>query len=289
MTKALTERWNGLERDALAGLTRGRPSSPFGLVDGRLDLRGLPLGSVSQLKKVTLTGADLSYADMEQVRLQHCRLADVILDNVDARNFSDHGNVFRGCRFERTNLAGSAIGFDGSRYEHCWFGRTRLTRAVFARAEFDDCTFEDCVLDGVDFNASSFERCVFRGPVKDVWFRGGYAHPAEAKRLGKSRPNQMRDVDFTAATLVDVTFSDGCDVSTLLLPDDGSVVRLDRWRARIDGAVAVATDEDIALFLASYRPHAQTQEEYVLAVADLERELGRTRADEALRLLRDAL
>ena len=288
MTKALVERWTGQQGDVLAGLARGRPPAPFGLVDGLVDLRGLPVSGVrgGHVKKLSAEGVDLSYSDWEQVRVERSRFADVRFDAVEARSLGDHGNTFERCSFDRANLGGSAIGFDGSRYVSCSFGRTKFTLAVFARAEFDDCVFEDAALRGVDFHASSFERCTFRGTLDDVWFRGGYPLPELQKQFGRARPNRMRDVDLSGAVLDFVTFSDGCDLSTVRLRPDGTQVHFDRWQARVDAAIAAATDDEVRLFVRAFQAHAKTQGEYVLDATGLEVELGKERTAEVLRLLR---
>ncbi|WP_010255405.1 hypothetical protein [Myroides injenensis] len=43
---------------------------------------------------------------------------------------------------------------------------------MFIQAEFVRISFKKFHITGVDFNASSFEKCDFEGQLNDIWFRG---------------------------------------------------------------------------------------------------------------------
>jgi hypothetical protein len=43
----------------------------------------------------------------------------------------------------------------------------------------------------------------------------------------------MKSVSFKNARLIDVDFSDGCDLSSIIPPDDGRHAVFDRWPVRI--------------------------------------------------------
>ena len=280
--KALTRRWTPQTvEDLLSVLRGGRQHQPFGLTDDKYgDLRGVPMPDEVELNRLNLLKSDLSGARLRYSWLEACAFENVRFNYTDMSGIADHGNTFRGCRFEKTNFREGCLGYRGSKYHRCLFVGANFTKTAFIRVEFDDCEFIDCKLKGVDFNASSFVRCSFIGVLEEVWFRGGYALPSDVREFGTARRNEMLNVSFEMAELRDVTFSNGCDLTSVKLPESGDYRLYSSWRARLEALRASSmgwSPDDMTnaeIFFNSYMVHAEQQDSYVLNCDDLRRELG---------------
>jgi fluoroquinolone resistance protein len=259
----------------------------FGLVRGRVDLRGFPFHELQvkerrrpglQARGLVFRAVDLTEALFGGVVLDGCLFEDCVFDRASMRSLDDHGNRFVRCSFDRTDLFDAAVGYDGSRYEDCTFDRARFRRAIFNRPEFDRCVFARCRLDGADFNGASFVECRFTGRLVGVWFRGGFEHRSHARTFGKPRPNEMLRVDFFEAELRGVHFSDGCDLSTAVVGPRH--ILLDDWPNRLRaamrelGGTADPTRTELQGFLRSYIRSNDDQQHYILNVDELREELG---------------
>lgn len=193
------------------------------------DWRGLPLPGERIVQGLHLRACDLTWSDLRQWEVEGCSFDDVVFDEANLGEWRDRGSTFTRCRFDRTRLAGSGVGYEGSRYVGCSFLAVDFRKVVFARPEFLDCSFENCRFSGVDFFASSFARCRFVGEIRDAWFRGTYPHAEDEQEFGPAPGNRMEGVDFSAASLRWVSFSDGCDVRTCKLPAHPMTVRYEGW------------------------------------------------------------
>jgi len=266
-------------------------SSPFGLHDGRVDLRGLVIPAKTSMRRVKMHNVDLGAATLSGTWIEACSFENVAFDDVAAIKVADHGNRFIECAFVGTNLKEAALGYRGSQFVRSTFVEADFRRAVFIRPEMDDVTFVDCRFEGVDLNATSFRRCTFRGEVKEAWFRGGFALPSDKDQFGAPRPNKMEDVSFENARLFGVTFSDGCELATVALPSDGSCFRFDRWKVRLEKLLEFATTrpaaerKEIEIFCRAHLVHAPWQDTYILSMEDLSSDYG----DEVARVIVDSL
>ena len=54
------------------------------------------------------------------------------------------------------------------------------------------------------------------------------------KEFGYAKQNKMLNVSFKDAILHDVTFSDNCDLSTVLFPKQGMYLFFDNWNEQLD-------------------------------------------------------
>lgn len=280
-------RWSLDQIEALHRILRevqAGSEGPFGRTDSRTDLRDFPLNLAAQrtsrggrlLKGLRLENVDLSGADLSGVRLEDSTFENCLLDRAVLENLTDLANRFFGCSFSSTSWRNAGIGYGGSTFAECSFYRAEFKGAVFIRGEFDDTVFNECRLDGIDFGASSFCRCVFTGTLRDVWFRGRFPNRAKTRRFGKPRPNKMEQVDFSSANLRDIIFSDCCGMGSVVLPDDGRHHLLDRWSERLLVArhALLAESEsaeraDALAYLESYRVHAEHQSSYIINRDDL--------------------
>ncbi len=259
-------------------------NSPFGLTeDGKQDYRGFQLEG-QQIRKIIFEEADFSYSNFSRSSFEKCEFNKVVFSKADFTEFSERGNVFFDSEFTKCKIIKAGIGYLGTKYIDVAFNNCNFQGAVFIRPEYDRCFFENCKLNGIDFNASSFVDCQFQGILKEVWFRGNFASQEESKQFGQSRVNEMINVSFKLAELQDVTFSDGCDLSTVILPEDSTYLYCDNWESRLmklkNGITKLSKETafEVQIFCDSYLVHADNQHQYILNSEDVKREYGEVAA-----------
>jgi len=244
--------------------------SPFGLLHGLADFRGLPLTELRRLRSLQIRGIDLSGANLARLNIENCVFENVNFEQADLTNVGDFGNAFEDCRFLRASFGAAVLGYSGTRYNGCLFDRTRFARTLLVRPEFSGCRFLDCHLKNIDFNGSSFDHCAFAGRLDDVWFRGGFPLPVDTEKYGAARPNTMTGVSFCDASLSGITFSDRCDLSTIVLPREGHYRLYSGWKKRLEGLEKVieawpdSERREADIFVAAYMVHAAKQEWYLV-------------------------
>ena len=92
----------------------------------------------------------------------------------------------------------------------------------FGIADFYNCTFINCDFQTA-FIAASFAHCNFIGEVANCVFCGPqYNRYYYGNRLDywASNKGRLHDVDLTKASLIDVDFRGGIDLSTTKFPTD---------------------------------------------------------------------
>ncbi len=255
--------------------------SPFGVTaNGQLDLRGLCLPERAELRMVNFMPADFGAASWKGIWLERCTFSESNFEKGSFQKVSEHRNTFTGCNFLKGSFREAAIGYKGSRYTNCTFDGADFRRAVFIRPEFDSCSFYHCKFDGCDLNGSSFERCRFVGTLREVWFRGGFAHPNDLSRYGQPRTNRMVEVSFESAALRNVTFSNHCDLSSVRLPSDGHYSLIAEWPRKLLNLQDQSAEwpdnqkKSASAFAATNLVHARTQDWFILNRDDLESEFG---------------
>ena len=131
----------------------------------------------------------------------------------------------------------------------------------------------------MDLQASNFENCEFIGKLDNVWFRGGFPTESLKKEFGYAKQNKMLNVSFEDAILHDVTFSDNCDLSTVVLPKQGMYLFFDNWDEQLDMIMNEGTanqsmtiKNDIVSFVEIHKVHSANQKYYILNVVDLLKE-----------------
>lgn len=287
MLTLLKSRWNNAtdKGTLLEVLTRNInrsvffEKSPFDLIHGYVDFRGVDFNRQGILN-VVFKKIDFSVSTFEASRIEGSFFNEVKFESVDFSNMVDLGNEFRGCTFKSCKFNVAALGYNGTKFTNCSFNACNFSRAIFIRAEFILCTFNDCKLKGVDFNASSFENCTFSGKVQEVWFRGGYALLSHIREFGVAKENKMKNVSFFDATLVDVTFSNNCNLSSIVLPASGQYFLYNNWLNRLEKLketiVGWPKEQKIEgeIFANSYLVHAKTQDWYVLSEKDVQNAFG---------------
>jgi fluoroquinolone resistance protein len=262
---------------------------------GLLDLRGIPLSLEPgmELNRVQIRDIDFSYAYFGHAILKQCVFEHVFLRGVENSRWNERGCRFVDVDFGEAKLRDAAIGIDGSIYERVSFQDADFSGAVFIRPQFKDCDFSNAKLRELDFNASNFVNCKFRGKLESVWFRKYYPSKSDEQRMGKAVPNEMRNVDFSDASLWDVVFTGGLDLSTVTVPKDGSHILLHHFdtalnRTRNEIEKLPWTDEEkkkVSIWINASLVYAISQPMWILNKKDVEMQFGVKVAQEFLKLL----
>ena len=229
--------------------------------NGYLDLRGFPLDVFIAMQEYTnlqrdellqnsggliankrFEKVDFSYADISRRHIERCKFYDCIFENTMMRNIDEEKNVFVNCVF-RKGIYGGSLGMGESDYKDVQFHSVKMHRTQMWWPNFENCLFYDCNLRGTDFGGAHFKNVKFVGKIEGVWFRG--KRPDRYKENCKWRPEiderweqiLPMGADFSEAALSNLTFSDSCDLSEVVLPSDEScylVLDLDAARADIN-------------------------------------------------------
>lgn len=255
--------------------------TPFGRRDGDfLDFRGYSAQQIL-VKDVIIRDADLSFADFSSSWMETNHFENCLFEKTDFSDVADHGNIFSHCVFVKCNFKFAVLGYRGSQYQNCVFRECNFQRTNFIRAEFVETDFLNCRLKCIDFSGSSFENCKFEGVLEDVWFRGTYGYESYFTEFGRPKPNKMENVSFVNADLIDMTVSDGCDLSTVKLKNDGKYFKYDNWPERLhflEREIGTWNNEhhkkEAQTFVKVGMVHAKKQDWKILNLDDLENYYG---------------
>jgi|CXWL01.1.fsa_nt_gi uncharacterized protein YjbI with pentapeptide repeats len=255
--------------------------SPFGRLGSDLiDFKGYNAIQIL-VKDVVLKDIDLSYADFSSSWMQANRFENCLFEKTDFSDIADHGNTFSHCVFKKCDFKLAVLGYEGSQYKNCTFKACSFQRTNFIRAEFVSTDFVDCRLKSIDFSGSSFENCKFEGLLDDVWFRGTYGYESYFTEFGQPKPNKMDNVSFENADLRNPAFSDGCDLTTVKVKNDGRHFKFDNWLKRLQFLEKEIENwedghhkNEAAIFVKVYLVHAPKQDWNIINLEDLERSYG---------------
>jgi uncharacterized protein YjbI with pentapeptide repeats len=146
-------------------------------------------------------------------------------EHLTAADFSDYrgdfgalGCVFEACDFRRMRprQISFASGMEPTRYVDCTFDGSKFQRIIEGLARFERCSFKDITIDKFFGHATEFIDCEFSGVLRHSVFFGLVAgfHRGKIART----TNEFRGNNFAAATLIDVGFREGVDLSQQRLP-----------------------------------------------------------------------
>jgi uncharacterized protein YjbI with pentapeptide repeats len=254
--------WQRINAYVLNAFTSNKPlaeSSILSYHEGRLDLRGIDIsqeilrevhqatvgdgirvdlqtGPITIIKSYNFKNVDFSYANFNGVHLEKCTFENVLFTHATGRDVRDRSCIFKDVDLSYANWRGATVGLDGARYEFVKFIGTDLRDIHCYRGYFIDCDFSLAKLHHIDFNASHFIRCKFKGKLTRVWFRGYYDIPAHEEAYGTTEQNPMLGVDFSEAQLWDVMFTTNCDLTYVTPPQDGNHHLFKNWECIISKA-----------------------------------------------------
>lgn len=264
------EPWQSRLSRVTKAMRRGESLTSLHLekADGYIDLRGVRIQALTPTRTPTHTVSpvpkdvklqfvedrlivkdwnlelvDFSYSDLSGIGWRASRFKDVKF-----RQAVMPGSGMVNCRFDNVDFGGAdlrgsvlggclAPGF--SEYLGCSFERADLRETVYQYPVFQDCTFFHANLDDVDFGWSRLLRCKFVGRIRGASFHGSFSwaprreqEPLLSRGVSPvSVVNPMEAVDFSAAYLDDVTFSEGISLETCIFPlDKDLIVIRDRER-----------------------------------------------------------
>lgn len=157
-------------------------------------------------------------SDEDRVVLSGERLVAADLSGRHLAQFSAEGCRFEHCRFDSAVIesASFGVGRSVSEYTGCNFDGAKLRMGPGGYARFVDCTFEKTVVENWVCFAVELVGCSFSGRLKKVVFNGTV--PPEDREDVRRSSNQFEGNDFSRATLVDVGFRTGIDLSKQRLP-----------------------------------------------------------------------
>jgi uncharacterized protein YjbI with pentapeptide repeats len=261
--------------------------------EGLIDLRGLSFGIGIELERVQFRDLDFSCSSFGRGIFRQCAFEGVLFREMDSRGWNERDCRFTDVDFYKANLRDAGIGIRGSTYLRVNFRGANFSGAHFYRGQFTDCDFSDARLKKIDFLASNFVNCKFRGRLDSVWFRRCYPHPAQEKRYGKAVPNEMRNVDFSEAELWGVTYTGGLDLSYVILPKDGHHVlfrHFDNALSKVRDIVDTLawSDEEkkrVMITTKSFLVHAKNQPMWILNTKEILGKFGEQIGMELIALL----
>jgi uncharacterized protein YjbI with pentapeptide repeats len=265
----LRQRW--YESDGLR-LTRavrdwllGQGPRPQGLsqVDGRADLRGIPLAASpftlgdkdNPEAGVHWQSLDLRRAQIDAARFFGSGIENCLFDSASLLDWRLWGTEVTDCSFRRADLRSRGGLGTGD-----WLGRRNVWRRVaFDRANLADSSFTGCVLVDCSFDTpsksltiqdSEVVDCTFRGPANGLIVDGrGHRYPVSPGALA---------ADFSQAEFTDVSIT-GYVLDRVKLPDQDGLFIARHYPAVYRNAIgwlAAQVDDDAAQGALAYLEYA---------------------------------
>jgi uncharacterized protein YjbI with pentapeptide repeats len=218
---------------------------------GLNDLRGLLFNGISEnyiepitktrerlylAKNVTFYSCDLSFSDFSGWLFENCHFENCQFDTTNFNEAKFTACKFRKSAFRKSTFKKAAInlnnGSDSGLIEDCNFNECNFREANFGFPIIRQSIFSNCHLRFCNFDASRFEDVKFEGKVETAFFNGipqsyskplfGFLSSFDPKKI----KNEMKNVDFSSATIEDVTFANGIDLATIKWPDDETILQI---------------------------------------------------------------
>jgi len=185
---------------------RGSKPTELGEIDGRVDLRGIPLTSSPVIfgdkndprAGVTWSGLDLRRAQVDGLRFFAGRIENCLMDSASLRDLRLWGSEVNESSIRRATVYG-ALGTGE------WLGRRNVWRQVaFDGAKLKDSAFSGCVLERCSFGNNGKRLVLEDCEVIDCTFRGEFTALLISGR-GHRWPidPQAFSADFSQATFTD--------------------------------------------------------------------------------------
>ena len=135
------------------------------------------------------------------------------LDNLVCTNCT-----FVRCDFSKVSVRQASFGggTEHSRYESCVFDGARLRMSTAGHATLVGCSFRDVRITGWESRAISLIDCVFSGTLRDCTISGRL--PDDYRSYLGRDDNDIRGNDFSGATMAQVYFVGGVDLTAQRLP-----------------------------------------------------------------------
>jgi len=176
-----------------------------------------------EFEGVVVEDVDFSDADMIELAWTRCSFSNCKFDHTRLDDAAFFDCRISKCVFVNSNLTGCVlgghIGNHSGELMDSVFKDGMFKDVVFAFPRIERCKF-DCNITNVDFNGSQLTDCWFTGRLDKVIFRRRPGESVTDKATwARLRPeNRMENVDFSEASLYDVDFWNGVDLTKCRLP-----------------------------------------------------------------------
>lgn len=256
-SKELQARWDGETiAFALDSLLRGRPVSPHGSHEGRVDMRGLVVEKSErvrindQLSKISklyefdskkIRDVDLSYSVLNDLRVNESVFENCIFDGAKLPGLRAYSAEFEKCSFKSALLRDTTLGAKekgrktGSLYKSCDFSGADLRDISAEHGRFLNCDFSASQWHGTQTLSAIFENCDFRdASISEVYFDG---RKFDTNGLVGLSENKMMGCNFSSAKLEYTGFL-AIDFRNLIAPTDGRYVLIPDFPSKVEIAVS---------------------------------------------------
>lgn len=246
---------------------------------GRIDLRGLSLpkptvvrrwqtslANVAEIqpngafRNIKLNNLDFSGSKLPLIIFRECEINNCCFDQCDLQDLRLSATMFKNCSFRGAKLRDAGLGvaavygpFAGKRnsFIDVDFSQADLRGTVYIAAAFEGCLFRQSKLVKLNFGTSTFANCRFEGELRDVIF---WRSDLFGRSLAEDAfpQNEMKDIDFTSARLLDVEFR-GLTLDRVLLPNDAEHIVINDFANVLDRLIAslrLQSDETARVLIA---------------------------------------
>lgn len=142
-------------------------------------------------------------------------------------------------RYWRVDDMCFAGGLQPTLYRDCTFDGSRLSVSTVGPARFERCSFRDVDIRGLLGPAAEYIDCVFTGVLRSAVFTGRILADTYAG-VGRQL-NEFKGNDFSGASLRDVSFMGGIDLTQQRLPEGDEYVRVPDAAKRLAAARSVVS------------------------------------------------
>ena len=170
------------------------------------EFKNFKWATATKFEDASFDAKDFTGADFDGVLFVNCEFSGCLFKRGNPGSLGFFGCDFTDCTFESFDFRHISVGADGGTFTRCKLLKCNFAGRHFEYPHFDECTFDHCKIKGVNFNDSSFRRCVFVGKLEDTTFNGLYHRKATGFRI-------LDEVDFTQANLGDFVTFENCDLS----------------------------------------------------------------------------
>jgi uncharacterized protein YjbI with pentapeptide repeats len=190
-----------------------RPPKGLGLVEGRVDLRGIamhhldlnhPTGKRGDIVRVVWNGLDFRGARLDHMRWFSVRIENCAFDDASLDQLRVWESTIVDTSLDHAKLNRAAIGTGDNYRRNVWervsFRRANLRDAHVHNADLYEVDFSNANLRGVSFRHARLEGVVFAGLMREVLFENRDFSTDNAVGY------PMKSVDFRNAEFHDVEF-----------------------------------------------------------------------------------
>lgn len=251
-SKELQERWNEETKAfVIDALLRGRPTSPHGTHEGRVDLRGVVIETpkripvnenfervsrIYEFAGIEIKDVDLSHSILPEWRVLRTSFSNCLFDSSTFPSLRTYSAKFVECSFRDSFLREASLGAQesekkpGSLYEVCDFTGADLRDVNTDHGSFINCAFTGSQWRKTRTLTAVFENCDFReADISEVFFDGRRFDSKGPAGLGE---NKLAGCDFSTSRLESTSFL-AIDFRNLIPPRGERYVLVDNYPPRV--------------------------------------------------------